>query len=337
MFKITDKFIIGVDIGGTWIRVAICSADLNVANIKIKTTPTPQDDEYSISSAVTQLITELMMYKLINPNQILGIGLATAGPIDLEKGEIFNNANLGFDVIPLKQPLQKEFPEIPIYIINDCNAAVLGVHYFEALEEEKDNLVYITMSTGIGGGVICNGHLLLGKEGNAAEIGHGIVEPKSDIVCNCGAYGCWEVYSSGTGVRNRVLKGIEEGVLNSMTLMKVVNFNKQKLTAKEIFQAAKKGDELSKRIVDDCIFYSKVGIGLVNNFYDCSTIYIGGAMMNDSNQILPPIRKQFELDPIRFTINHPPEIKVTSLGDDVGIKGALALVKYKTENNPIVS
>jgi glucokinase len=336
VFKIKEKFIVGVDIGGTWIRVAICSADLNVANIKSKTTHTPQDDEYSISRTVVQLLTELMAYNLINPNQILGIGLATAGPIDLEKGEIFNNANLGFELIPLKKPLEEEFPDIPIYLINDCNAAVLGVHYFEADEEEKDNLVYITMSTGIGGGVICNGRLLLGKEGNAAEIGHGIVEANSDILCNCGAYGCWEVYSSGTGIRSRALKAIKEGKLNTLTLMKVINYNKQKLTAKEIFQAARKGDELSKKIVDDCIFYSKIGIGLVNNFYDCTAIYLGGAMMNDADQILPRIREQFELDPIRFTINHTPRIKVTTLGDDVGIRGALALVKYKSENNPIV-
>ena len=317
--------------------MAICSADLNDKNIKRKNTPTPQDDEYAISRSVIKLITELMAYHLINPNQILGIGLATAGPIDLKKGEIFNNANLGFEVIPLKKPLEEEFPDIPIYLINDCNAAVLGVHYFEAEEEEKDNLAYITMSTGVGGGVICNGKLLLGKEGNAAEVGHGIVEPNSDILCNCGAYGCWEVYASGTGIKNRALAAIQEGTLNSLTLMKVINYNKQKLTAKEVFQAAKKGDELSKKIVKDCIFYSKVGIGLVNNFYDVSSIYFGGAMMKDADQILPPIREQFELDPIRFTINNPPRLRLTQLGDDVGIKGALALVKYKAENKRIVS
>ena len=221
-------------------------------------------------------------------------------------------------------------------MINDCNAAVLGVQYFEADDDEKENLVYITVSTGIGGGVICNGHLLLGKDGNAVEIGHGIVEPKSTIQCNCGAYGCWEVYSSGTGVKLRTLNALNDGKLNADILLGIVNGNKSKITAKEVFQAAREGDKLSKKIVDECIFYCKVGIGLINNYYDVSTIYFGGAMMKDEKQIIPPLIEQFEKDPIKFTINHPPKIKITKYRDEIGVRGALTLVKYKSENNPIL-
>jgi len=192
------------------------------------------------------------------------------------------------------------------------------------------------MSTGIGGGIICNGHLLLGKEGNAAEIGHGIVEPKSSFQCNCGAYGCWEVYSSGTGILNRTIKALKQGNIDSEILMNIVDNDISRITAKEIFQAAREGDDLSKKIVEDCIFYTKVGIGLINNYYDCSSIYFGGAMLRDKNQIIPPLIEQFERDPIRFTINHPPKIKVTKYIDDVGLRGALALIKYFSENNPIV-
>ena len=336
MIKIDKKYIVGVDIGGTWIRVAVCTSDLDDRNIKIEVTHTLKENELSISSSVCELLNKLILKTCIKKEEIIGIGLATAGPIDLEKGEVFNNANLGFDVIPLREPIKAEFPGIPIYLINDCNAAVLGVHYFEAQTDEKDNLAYVTMSTGIGGGVICNGHLILGKEGNAVEIGHGVVEPRSPFICNCGAYGCWEVYSSGTGVRNRALYALRERKLNSEILLGIVKNDREKISAKKIFQAAQDGDDLSKKIVDDCVFYTKVGIGLINNFYDCTAIYMGGAMMNDSNQIIPPIREQFELDPIRFTINHPPVIKVTSLKDDVGIRGALVLVKYKSENHPVV-
>ncbi|MHA1344203.1 MAG: ROK family protein [Promethearchaeota archaeon] len=332
-----EKYIIGVDIGGTWIRVAICTADLKEENIKSKITRTLKENKYSISESVCSKISELLSENNVKKEQIIGIGLASAGPLDIKRGEVFNNANLGFKVIPLRKPIEKKFPNIPIYLINDCNGAVLGIHYFEANEKEKNNLVYITMSTGIGGGVICNGHLLLGKEGNAAEIGHGLVEPKSKLKCNCGAYGCWEVYSSGTGVKQRVLKSLKEGKLNADILLKIVKGKKSNITAKEIFQAARAGDILSKKIVDECIFYTKVGIGLLNNFYDCSSIYFGGAMMKDHTQIIPPLIEQFENNPLTFTINHPPKIKLTRLGDEVGLKGALALVKYKFENNPIVS
>lgn len=331
-----EKWIIGVDIGGTWIRVACCPLDLENNRIESKKIENTKENKFSISNGVCKLISELLVELSIPTEQIMGIGLATAGPINMETGEVFNNANLGFRVVPLKKPISKKFPGIPIYMINDCNAAVLGVHFFEAKEQEKDNLVYVTMSTGIGGGVICNGHLVLGKEGNAAEIGHGLVEPNSKFKCNCGAHGCWEVFSSGTGVRNRALDGLEKGGLNSGILMELVNQCKESITAKEIFQAARKGDELSLKIVNQCVFYTKVGIGLINNFYDCSSIYFGGAMMKDEDLIIPPIKEQLENNPVEFTINHPPEIKVTQHGDEIGLRGALALAKYKLEKNPIV-
>jgi len=330
------EYIIGVDIGGTRIRTALCSIDLDDKNLRIKITKTPKENEYSISNAVISLIMQLLVDNNIEKEQLKGIGIATAGPINVEKGEIFNNANLGFKVIPIKKPLSDRFSGIPIYMMNDCNASVLGVHFFEAQPEEKDNLVYITISTGIGGGVICNGRLLLGKDGNAAEIGHGIVEPNSTYQCNCGAYGCWEVFSSGTGVKNRAIERLEETKLNPKILMFIVDNDISKITAKEIFQAARGGDKFSKSIVDQCIFYMKVGIGLVNNFYDCSTIYFGGAMMKDSDMILPPLIEQFENDPLPFTINNPPKLKVTKYLEDIGVRGALVLIKYKLENNPII-
>ena len=330
------RIIVGVDIGGTWIRVAICTADLIEKNIKTKITETLKENKYSISNSVCKLLSELLSENSIKSEQIIGIGLATAGPIDMIKGEVFNNANLGFKLVPLKGPIEEKFPGIPIYLINDCNAAVLGVQYFEADDDEKENLVYITVSTGIGGGVICNGHLLLGKDGNAVEIGHGIVEPKSTIKCNCGAYGCWEVYSSGTGVKLRTLSALNDGKLNADILLRIVNGNKSKITAKEVFQAAREGDKLSKKIVNECIFYIKVGIGIVNNYYDCSSIFFGGAMMKDKEQIIPPLIEQFEKDSIKFTINHPPKIKLTKYRDEICLRGALALVKYKSENNPIL-
>ncbi|MFW9819136.1 MAG: ROK family protein [Candidatus Thorarchaeota archaeon] len=331
------NYIAGIDIGGTWVRVAICTSDLNENNILKKNSRTVKENKFSISKMVCEMLLGLISENNIQKDKILGIGIATAGPLNMEKGEVFNNANLGFKVIPLKDPIKKEFPKIPIYFINDCNGSVLGIHFFEAEDGERDNLVYITMSTGIGGGVICSGHLLLGKEGNAAEIGHAIVNSKSKAKCNCGAFGCWEAYSSGTGVRNRALESLDEGNLNASILMQIVNNDKAKITAKEIFQAARKGDELSSSIIEDCVYYTKVGVGLVNNYYDCSSIYFGGAMMKDKDQIIPQIIEQFKKNPIKFTINHPPKIKITRYNDEIGLRGALALVKYKIDKNQIIS
>ncbi|HDZ19273.1 MAG TPA: ROK family protein [bacterium] len=335
--KIKENYIAGVDIGGTWVRVALCTIDLKESNIKTKKIRTLKENKFSIGNSIRTTISELLAENHIKKERLVGIGIASAGPLNVVTGVIFNNANLGFRVIPLKEPIEEKFPEIPLFFVNDGTGAVLGVHYFEAGEKEKENLVYITLSTGIGGGAICDGHLLMGKEGNAVEIGHGIVEPKSSIKCNCGAYGCWEVYSSGTGVRLRAIEALNEGSLNSDKLRKIVLDDRSKITAKEVFKAASKGDEMSKKIVDDCIFYTKVGVGLVNNFYDCASIYFGGSMMKDRDQILPQIIEQFEKEPFNFTINHPPKIKLTKYIDEIGLRGALVYIKYKLEGNPVVS
>lgn len=332
----SEKYIGGSDIGGTWVRVALSNLKLKDEEFYIKKQKTEKKSKHSISKQVCYLLNELLEEYSLDKEQLLGIGLASAGPLDIKKGIIFNNANLGFREIPLRAPIKEEFPDIPFYLINDCNAAVLGICFFEAGNEERDNLVYITMSTGIGGGVICNGLLLLGKDGNAAEIGHAKVVPKSKYQCNCGAYGCWEAYSSGTAVRKRTLDLLKQGSLSGKILLKLVNGDKSKITAKKVFEAARKDDELSKKIVDDCIYYSKIGVGLINNFYDCEAIYFGGAMMNDKDQIIPPLKQQFEEDAIKFTINHPPKIKLTKYQEQIGIRGALALVKYKLEENSVV-
>lgn len=337
MRDIEEKYIVGVDIGGTWIRVAICTTELNDENIKKKITRTLKETKFSISNSVCEILSELLTENKIKSEQLLGIGITSAGPLNIETGVVFNSPNLGFKAIPLRAPIEEKFPAIPLYFLNDCIGGVLGVYHFEADEDEKDNLVYITVSTGIGGGVICNGHLLLGKEGNAVEIGHGLVESRSAVQCRCGGRGCWEAYSSGTGVRSRAINAIHEGKLNADKLLRIVNRNISKITAKEVFQAAREGDELSTNIVDDCVFYSKVGVGLVNNYYDCSTIYFGGAMMKDKQQIIPPLIAQFQKDPLRFTINHPPKIKLTKYRDEIGLRGALTFVKYVVEQNQLVT
>ncbi|MFW9896843.1 MAG: ROK family protein [Candidatus Thorarchaeota archaeon] len=322
--------------GGTWVRVALCSLDLNEENIKKKITRTLKDNKFSISTSICNILSELLGENQIDKKELLAIGIASAGPLNVDSGVIFNNAKLGFRSIPLKQPIQNKFSGIPLFFINDASGAVIGIHYFEADEREKNNITYVTMSTGIGGGVICNGHLLIGKEGNAAEIGHGIVEPKSQVQCECGAYGCWEAYSSGTGVKLRALDGVKKGNLKASELLKIVENDESRITAKEVFQAARRKDQLSCKIVSDCIFYTKIGIGLINNFYDCSSIYFGGAMMKDKDLIMPELIEQFKKDPIKYTINHPPKLKVTKFPDEIGLRGALAYAKYKLEKNFLV-
>nr|MDO8117454.1 ROK family protein [Candidatus Sigynarchaeota archaeon] len=146
--------LIAVDIGGTSVRVAIAPVDdIQVTSIKKLKQETAKTDPIAISRQVIEMAKELLSGGNIALCDVQAISIATAGPIDMAKGEVFNNANLGFKIVPLKEPISAAFPGIPIHIINDCNGAVLGVHCFEAKPGERDNLAYVTISTGIGGGV----------------------------------------------------------------------------------------------------------------------------------------------------------------------------------------
>ncbi len=299
------QYLVGVDIGGTHVRTCIAPLENLTKNIVIKKKePTSKTDEMSLGKQIVRMISSLLTQNHLNKTEIVSINIATAGPLDAKKGIIFNNANLGFKTIPVKDQINQEFPEIPCNMINDANGAVLGVHYFEALENEKDNLVYITMSTGIGGGVIANGHLVLGKDGNAAEVGHGTISD-SETPCSCGTTGCWEAYSAGSG------------------LSKQIQALGQKWSNKELYEKAKEGDPIAQKIVDQATHYSTIGIGLINNFYDPKAIYIGGAITNNSDLFLPVIKENFKKYPIKFTINRVPTIKLTQLGDEIGLLGAL--------------
>jgi glucokinase len=331
-----SQFLIGVDIGGTSVRVAIAPID-NLKNMQKVKQDTAKTDANAVSRQVIELIEGIISKQKIAVKDIKAISIATAGPIDAAKGEIFNNANLGFKIIPLKAPIAKKFPSIPINIINDCRSAVLGVHCFEATPDEKENMGYVTISTGIGGGFVVNGHLVLGKEGNASEVGHGVIAARSGVQCNCGAEGCWEAFCSGTAIAKHALDAIEKDASEGETLLGMVDGDKEKITAKEVYEAARNGDPLSMRLVDQATYFNAIGLGLINNFYDPKVIYLGGSMLKDEQQILPPLKDIFENRTIEFTINHPPVLKKTTLGDEVGLLGALALGKYKIEKNIVIS
>jgi len=312
------QYLVGVDIGGTHIRT--CIALLNnltkESMIKIKK-ETSKSDEFAISKQIISMINSLLIQNQLQISDIVSINIATAGPLDTKKGIIFNNANLGFKIIPIKEPINQAFPGIACNMINDANGAVLGLHYFEALDNEKDNLVYITMSTGIGAGVIANGHLVLGKDGNAAEVGHGTIS-NSESECSCGTTGCWESFSAGSGLS----KQVEAAGLN--------------WSNEELYEYARNGDLIASGIVDKATHYSTIGIGLINNFYDPKAIYIGGAITKNSDLFLPIIQENFEKHTIKFTINRVPSIKLTQLGDEIGLLGALALGKYILDKNKIL-
>ncbi len=185
--------VIAVDLGATNIRVGIGENSRSSIDLMTVRTPEMPGSAEDITSLIVDCIRHVTGRE--GTTDISGIGISAAGPVDQRDGSIIRPPNILLESIPLRGPLEAEFG-VPVRIINDCHAGVLGEVCYGGLSHEN-NAVYITMSTGIGAGIISGGKILLGRNGNAGEIGHFFVEETFNTVCGCGFPGHWEAVSSG--------------------------------------------------------------------------------------------------------------------------------------------
>ena len=182
--------VIAVDLGGTNVRVARVLRDGTIVSFQ-QTGVSGITEGTEIAATIADLIETVMV-----DSSPLAIGVSTAGPVDIRTGSVVHSPNMQAESISLVSPLLDRF-QIPVHMLTDCKAGALGEHVFGCRE---DNLVYITVSTGIGGGVLQNGRILMGADGNAGEIGHLIVDTSYNLQCGCGGVGHWEAFCSGSGI-----------------------------------------------------------------------------------------------------------------------------------------
>jgi glucokinase len=250
-----------------------------------------------------------------------GVGVASAGPLDMKAGVLIKPTNLPFEHVPITAPV-RELLDVPTCLINDCTAGVLGEKEFGA-GKMHDDLVFITIGTGIGGGAIVDGHLLLGKDGNAVEIGHITIDIQGKLMCGCGKRGHWEAYCSGRNISNFVkmrLEEIGEKEAKRSSLFKSGEKPKR-LTSEDLFAAAKSGDKLSLKLVEELGRLNAVGLANVVNAYDPSLITVGGSVtLENERLVLSPIKEKIK----DHVLNRLPEVMVTPLRQDVGLYGAVA-------------
>ena len=318
------KIAVGVDLGGTNIRVALGDDEGRIlAKISERTEKTKGPE--GISEQIARII-RCLEKKEAKTGEIIGIGIGSAGPLDLKRGGLMKPTNIPYDFIPLVEPLEDIF-HLPTYLLNDCSTAVMGEKFFGA-GKNHENLAYITLSTGIGGGIYVDGHLLIGKDGNATEVGHFTIDYEGKLLCGCGKRGHWEAYCSGNGIPNYVRlllsQGRFEGVKDSL-LMRRISGDLDRLTAKILYDCAKAGDPLALELVDKIGILNSVGFACVVDVYDPSLITVGGSIaLRNESLIIDPIRRGVK----EHARNRVPEIKITPLGDDVVLYGALAMVFY---------
>ena len=302
---------IAVDIGATNIRVA--SGGSNGLHEKVSELTETRKGAGGVSQQIIRLIEGIMEEK---PETI---GIGSIGPIDMGKGEITNTPNYPFNYIPVSQPLEEHFG-VKTRLVNDCAAAVLGEQRFGA-GKGYSNLVYVTISTGLGGGAIVDDHLLKGKDGNAPEIGHITIDPYSKIKCGCGSYGHWEAYASGINIPKYAKKLMKSSWKRSL-IADLTGGDIDLLTSKTIYDAAKQGDEIALGVVAEIGKINAVGFANITNVFDPELITVGGSIaLNNPRLILDPILDNID----KHLINRKPEIMVTPLGEDAVLIGALAL------------
>lgn len=311
-----------MDLGGTWVRVTL--SDEKGRFIEKTRERVDKSSETAISNQIVKLTRSTLHKKGVGPKSLEGIGIASAGPLDMREGRIVRPPNLPFDQVPITKPITEKL-SVATYLVNDCTAAVLAEKEFGA-GRGLDNIVFVTLGTGIGGGAIVDGHLLWGKDGNAVEIGHFTIDLQGKLVCGCGKRGHWEAYCSGKNIPNLVKMRIGEtgkAVTEQSLLLKNNEGNVSTLTSKDLFAAAKKGDALSLQLIEEIGTLNAIGFANVINAYDPSIITVGGSVaLENKKAILSPIREKVKL----HVLNRLPKIVLTPLGENVGIYGAIAAV-----------
>lgn len=305
------------DIGGTQIRVALFPADSQVPK-QVKRTST-QGENIPALERIFRLIESIWP----QDDQVLGIALAAPGPTDAREGIVFNAPNIpAWKNLPLRKHLQDRF-KVPAAIGNDANLAAMGEWKFGA-GRGHHHLVYITVSTGIGSGVIVEDQLLLGVRGLAAELGHITVMPEGPL-CGCGQRGHLEAIASGPAIARWVEEEISQGVPTSMPTGRA-------LTAKDISLAARQGDELAIAALARAGTYLGIAVTNCLHIFNPSIVIIGGGVTQSGEFLLGPMRTA--IHEYIFSPQYLENLVLTTaaLGDEVGLMGALALAH--TIKNP---
>jgi len=274
-------YILGYDVGGTKISAVIGDG---TGRIMKKITRRTMKD-YGKSGITDQLISmgdELI--KKAGIEKVSKIGIIFAGPVDSKTGTIISSPNIiGLKNYNITDSIRKHF-NVDVYLQNDASASTIAEKLYGAAKNFS-NFVYITLSTGIGGGIFIDNKLYKGSHGMAGELGHMVILPNGPI-CGCGRRGCLEAIASGKGMARRVIENISE-VKNSTIFS---DMNPADIDAKKIFAARRAGDMFAQLIVEETIYYLAVGIVNIINILDPQAIIIGGGLSLEGEDLFHPLR-----------------------------------------------
>jgi glucokinase len=310
-------YILAVDLGGTQIRAALCDASgqifRRVANLTFA-----NEGQCAVVGRIFDTMAEAL--EGVAPEDLAGIGIGAPGPLNPTTGVIIEAPNLpGWNNVPLRNLVSEHFGK-PAFLGNDANLAALAEYNFGAARGIRD-LIYLTISTGIGGGVIADGKLLLGAQGLAAEAGHVVIDPNGPP-CGCGKPGHLEAYAAGPAITRDVVSRLRAGKKSRIT--KMVGGDLDLVNTRVINEAAQEGDKLAANAFRRAGHYLGIGIANYLHLFNPRMVVLGGSVTKAGPLLFEPMRES--INRLAWpTYTEGLAIVQAALGDDVGLLGALAL------------
>jgi glucokinase len=312
----SEMIYVGVDLGGTAIKVGICDQEGRL--LHTYGGPTESDKGvHVVIDNIEKYVRHIVEQSPYSWDQVAGVGAGVAGFTNVREGIIVLAPNIGFQDVPIRELLENRFAK-PVKIDNDANVAALGEAWSGA-GRGIENCVCYTLGTGVGGGIIIDGKIYQGFSGMAGEFGHMAVVPDLEAIqCGCGKMGCVETVSSATGIIRMAKDAVERG--DRTTLSTVDN-----IAAKEVFDAAKAGDEVAARIVNRAAFYLAKSMAAVGAVLNPEVFIVGGGVSNAGDILFNEVREvyaKYTPEPLQRGVSILP----AQLGNDAGIVGAAGLL-----------
>ena len=307
------KYVFGVDIGGTTVKLGFFDLEGNI--LEKWEIPTRKDlgGKYILPD-IADSIADMLMNKGITKEEVAGVGVGVPGPVDAD-GVVFKAVNLGWDIFSVSNTLS-DLVNLPVKAGNDANVAALG-EMWKGGGQGHDDLVAVTLGTGVGGGIIVQGKLLAGATGAGGEIGHIHVEDNETDRCGCGKKGCLEQYGSATGIvriANRVLAETDEASV----------LRDGEITAKSVCDAAKAKDAVAVKVMEKFGEYLGRGLASIACVVNPEIFVIGGGVSKAGEMLFDYIRPNYEKYVFHGSKNT--KFALATLGNDAGIVGAARLV-----------
>lgn len=308
-----SKYVFGVDLGGTTVKLGLFDVEGTVLD-KWEIPTRKEDSGKHILPDIAEAILAKMSEKSIEKSQVQGVGIGVPGPVD-DKGVIIKAVNLGWDTMNINEELGKLLG-LPVQAGNDANVAALG-EMWKGGGQGYENLVLVTLGTGVGGGIIINGKILTGSTGAGGEIGHMHLVDGEEEACGCGKHGCLEQYTSATGIVRLANRALAKNT--RPTVLK-----QGEVTAKDVFDAVKAGDAVAIEIAEQFGCYLGKGLANIAAVTNPQAFVIGGGVSKAGTVLFDYINKYFQQYVFLGCKNV--DFKLATLGNDAGIYGAAKLV-----------